>query len=194
MGQVAQSFHISGRQIGGRGGFIPGTSGRSIPGSAKLPSFSPLSSGFLTNIKTQPSSTGFREFHFRQVRNVRGQFAGGFGFAWQGLAEVNDNLLSLNDKLHKTLKDRAEALKDEMVAYAKDNAPWDDDTTLARTSLQGAVVWSDEDHFQIYLGHGAEVYYGIWLEVRWGGRYAIIVPTIEEFRSRVGGILTGGPA
>jgi hypothetical protein len=28
------------------------------------------------------------------------------------------------------------------------------------------------------LQHTVE--YGIWLEIRWGGRYAIIVPTIEQ--------------
>ena len=45
-------------------------------------------------------------------------------------------------------------------------------------------MWQDNDHFTIFLGHGANVHYGIWLEVRWGGRFAIIVPTIEHFRQQ----------
>lgn len=116
---------------------------------------------------------------------------------------MNDNLIAFNDEVHSSLRARAEELKDAMVEYAKKNYPWtpredgkrgvDEGKPHAHEALQGAVVWNDPEHCQIFIGHGPTVYYGIWLEVRWGGRYAIIVPTIEYFGSRIGGFLTGGP-
>lgn len=117
---------------------------------------------------------------------MRGRFAGGWGFAWQGLERIDANIESHNRDLHQKLRQAADKLKDEMVAYAQENAPWEDRTGDARRELQGAVVWQDEENFTIFLGHGAEIYYGIWLEVRWGGKYAIIVPTIQHFAPLVG--------
>lgn len=58
------------------------------------------------------------------------------------------------------------------------NAPWEDRTGDARDGLG----WSLDESLTaptVYLFHS--VSYGVWLEVRWSGKYAIIVPTIEEF-------------
>jgi hypothetical protein len=65
---------------------------------------------------------------------------------------------------------------DDLVAYAQRNAPWNDRTNDAREGLQSAVTLYN-DSLEIDLYHTVE--YGIWLEVRWGGKYAIIIPTIE---------------
>lgn len=135
----------------------------------------------------EAGSALFREFHRQQVRDARGRFAGGWGFAWQGLESVNDNLIAFDKTLHQNIKQAVERLADEMVEYAKANAPWNDRTGDARQGLQSAVVWQDEDHFTILLGHGAEIYYGVWLEVRWGGKFAIILPTIEHFMPQIPG-------
>ena len=64
-----------------------------------------------------------------------------------------------------------------MEAHAKQNASWEDQTGNARNGLTASVqaappVW------RIILAHG--VPYGIWLEVRWSGRYAIIAPTLQH--------------
>ena len=60
--------------------------------------------------------------------------------------------------------------------YARTNAPWTDRTGNARQGLK-----ADPDIappvYGIDLYH--RVPYGIWLEVRWSGRYAIILPTIR---------------
>lgn len=59
---------------------------------------------------------------------------------------------------------------------AQANAPWNDITGAARAGLSidvsgnGAVA-------TLTLYH--TVYYGIYLELRWGGRYAIIMPTLQ---------------
>lgn len=81
------------------------------------------------------------------------------------------------------IKAAAERLADEMKEWAQANAPWNDRTGDARAGLDTDV---DSQGFRqtIYLYHTVE--YGLWLEVRWNGRYAIIIPTLEHFdRSRV---------
>jgi hypothetical protein len=65
---------------------------------------------------------------------------------------------------------------DDLVEYARANAPWADRTGWAREGLDATVFLRNES-LEIELYHQAE--YGIWLEVRWGGYYAIIIPTVE---------------
>jgi hypothetical protein len=65
----------------------------------------------------------------------------------------------------------------DLVDYMRDNAPWNDITGDARRGLVAEVI-ADDNEMTITLMHTVE--YGIWLEIRWGGRYAIIVPTVEQ--------------
>lgn len=62
-------------------------------------------------------------------------------------------------------------------AYARVNAPWTDRTTNARGGLE-AQAFNSKDHHEIVLYHTMP--YGIWLEVRFAGKYAIITPTIRH--------------
>jgi len=71
---------------------------------------------------------------------------------------------------------------DALVKYAQNNAPWKDRTTDARLGLQSAVTL-ENNSLEIDLYHTVE--YGVWLEVRWGGKYAIILPTIETMGPRL---------
>lgn len=165
-------------------GRIPGTRGRQMRGAPRR------IGGFMTSVPRQPTSTIFRQAHFQQVRDVRGRFAGGWGFAWIGLEAASQALQDMNDRIHSAIHEAADQLGQDMVAYAKENAPWLDhpgEHEDARDNLQYEVVWSDEENFTIFLGHGKNVYYGIWLEVRWGGRYAILLPTIELFAPQLAG-------
>ena len=62
--------------------------------------------------------------------------------------------------------------------YAQANAPWEDQSGAARDGL--TAEYEDAGLFKhaIILYHTVD--YGIWLEIRWNGRYAIIIPTIEH--------------
>jgi hypothetical protein len=60
--------------------------------------------------------------------------------------------------------------------YMKTNAPWEDQTGNARSGLF-ARAYIEGDEIGIVLGH--TVPYGIWLEVRFNGRYSIIQPAID---------------
>lgn len=64
-------------------------------------------------------------------------------------------------------------------AYAKSNAPWTDQTSNARNGLFAVPDLSERPNsYRIVVGHA--VPYGIWLEVRFGGRYSILMPTIKD--------------
>ena len=70
----------------------------------------------------------------------------------------------------------------EVENYMKLNAPWTDQTGNARNGL-AARAYEDGDEIGIVLFH--QVDYGIWLETRWSGRYAIINPTIDSMGPEV---------
>lgn len=68
--------------------------------------------------------------------------------------------------------DRAE----DIEAWCKANAPWQDRTGDARERLH-ATVEETGPIGTIVIAHGVE--YGIWLEIAHQGRYAIIAPAID---------------
>lgn len=178
---------------------IPGVSGRRIPGSARMPTHKV--GGFLTNVPhISPGAGGsayWREYHRQQIRDSGGRFAGGWGYAWTGLSAADRNVYEWANQKTENIQSAVEELAREMKEYMQSNAPWSDRTAAeriasddppgrsAREELQASVVWHTEHDFTIYLGHGADIYYGIWLEVRWGGKYAIVVPTAEHYGPQI---------
>lgn len=81
------------------------------------------------------------------------------------------------DKVVENVLDVMREFARDMVKDAKENAPWADRTGLARQGLDSAVQ-EGGDILSVYLFHTIE--YGKWLEIRWDGTYAIIMPTIEK--------------
>lgn len=61
--------------------------------------------------------------------------------------------------------------------YARENAPWENRTGDAR---QGLVAKAEQRLWTYTITLSHTVNYGIWLEVRWDGKYAIILPTLEH--------------
>jgi len=75
------------------------------------------------------------------------------------------------------------------TAYMKTNAPWTDRTSAARNGLH-AVTTHSRSRFELILAHA--VSYGIWLEVKFSGRDAIILPSLRvaarELQNRLDGM------
>lgn len=68
--------------------------------------------------------------------------------------------------------------KNDAESFARQNAPWTDQTGNARSGLFADVNVIDQGKaFELIVAHS--VPYGIWLEVRFSGKYAIIQPTID---------------
>lgn len=70
----------------------------------------------------------------------------------------------------------------EVENYMKINAPWTDQTGNARNGL-AARAYRDRDSIGIVLYH--QVDYGIYLETRFDGKFAIIGPTIDVMGPKV---------
>lgn len=66
----------------------------------------------------------------------------------------------------------------KIESEAKKNAPWTDRTGNARNGLTTAVEHEPFKRHTIILFH--RVPYGIWLEVKNAGAYAIIMPTLNK--------------
>lgn len=147
---------------------------------------------FRTRVPRQPTSRQFAQRHRGQVRDVRGRFAGGWGVAWQNVESTAAAIDDWADDVLRNLHDKVDSIAEEIEQYMKANRPWEDRTFAAVEGLQCVVVWQDDEHFTLMLGHGEDVEYGIWLEVRWGGRFAIVVPTAEYYAPRLGAMIAGG--
>jgi hypothetical protein len=70
----------------------------------------------------------------------------------------------------------------QVEAWMKHNAPWTDRTGNARQSLNHTVERGDHE-VALTLAHGVD--YGIYLEERNGGHFAILRPAIDYWAQQV---------
>lgn len=96
--------------------------------------------------------------------------------------QITPRLDELAPKLHSAIAALTEYYADRSVAHMKANAPWTDRTGNARNTLS-TRAFTEPNRYVIVLYHVMP--YGVWLEVRWSGRYAIILPTIEKMGPQV---------
>lgn len=84
----------------------------------------------------------------------------------------------VNDRARRAFEDGA----DQVVAYAKATAPWEDRSGDAREGLN-ADVYETTEGVVLDLFH--TVNYGLWLETIQNGRFAVIMPTLETYASEL---------
>lgn len=110
-----------------------------------------------------------------RFRNRKGQFAGTGGrFTTDTLSAGIANFVF---KTREVMEEQAVKFAEELQEYAQKNAPWDNRTGDARAGLDTEVEATDR-LLSVSLFHTVD--YGIWLEIRWNGRYAIIIPSVEK--------------
>lgn len=97
-------------------------------------------------------------------------------FSWSS-DNLTKNLKIMPQKLDRALAAAVEYAATRSEASMKANAPWTDQTTNARNGLHTEPFHDGKTH-GYHLAHG--VPYGIWLEVRWDGRYGIIPQSVQE--------------
>lgn len=71
-----------------------------------------------------------------------------------------------------------EYMESRAASMMRTNATWTDRTGNARNTLGAKHVATPMVRHQLILYHTMP--YGIWLEVRWSGKYAVIGPTMIE--------------
>lgn len=108
------------------------------------------------------------------ARRSKGRSGAGFVLEHNSLTP---GLESADGKLQAALFALANFWAPRVEGAARSGAKWTDQTSNARNGLT-AVASQDSKVTRIDLFHTMP--YGIWLEVRWSGRYAIIMPTIRE--------------
>jgi hypothetical protein len=89
--------------------------------------------------------------------------------------------------MEEVFEEIMEQAAQEVQEYAQTNAPWDDRSGEARQGLT-ADFSNEGNELTIVLYHTVE--YGIWLEIRNSGEYAIILPTIEHMGPTIMGALS----
>lgn len=96
--------------------------------------------------------------------------------AWDGDALVS-KVEGFDLRVNRAMFAAVELHASRSEESARANAPWTDRTGNARSGLRAKPFHAPNRHgFDLFHS----VPYGIWLEVRWSGRYAIIEPTIRH--------------
>jgi hypothetical protein len=109
----------------------------------------------------------------REVRSARG----GFGIAWDVHPLVlAENVDKYGDRVKDSLRKEMERVAKEVEEYAKSTHPWNNVTGAAEAGLT-CVVFESGEGFELVLYHS--VPYGIWLEIKFAGRDAVILPALE---------------
>lgn len=99
-------------------------------------------------------------------------------------SRMSANLDRYGDRVETAIVAVAEFIGQRMQGYARQNARWQDRTGNARSGLFYQVVREAAEKVVIlYLAH--TVYYGLFLELAHGERYAIIMPTIERHLAEI---------
>lgn len=106
---------------------------------------------------------------------------------WTGIPEMQSGIRSWSEKVEQAVEQVLLYFAPVMETYAKNNAPWTDRTGNARQSLHADVEVIARQAVILYLSHG--VSYGVYLEVAFAGRYAIIWPTLEQHLPQIAQML-----
>lgn len=117
-----------------------------------------------------PTTSGTR------TRGAGGKFASTKNFF--KTSTLQKGLAQFEIKMREHMEEIANDFAQELVDYARSHAPWEDRTGDARAGLDSAVETGRGQNLVVSLFHTVD--YGIWLEVRWGAKYAIIIPTVEQ--------------
>lgn len=97
--------------------------------------------------------------------------------SWQGDEKIMNLVKETDARVKRVITGQFMYHSDVATEYAKINAPWKDHSTNARSGLHSGVnIGLNQEFWELYVAH--TVFYGIYLETRWSGKYAIISPTI----------------
>lgn len=96
------------------------------------------------------------------------------GFRLEG--DLTRRLNQVGPSVKRAMVASANYAATQSESYMRENAPWTDRTGAARNGLRADVQVST-NKVALILYHS--VAYGVFLEVRWGGKYAILQPTME---------------
>ncbi len=95
------------------------------------------------------------------------------------IAELMNGLAELAQTVPGNVLAGAASVAGEMEDYAKCNAPWTDRTGNARRTMTGFSQFDKSGN--LVVGIAGHMPYSPKLELRYGRRYAILVPTVDAY-------------
>lgn len=98
-----------------------------------------------------------------------------------------DNVDTYWKQVERELEQEYRRAAQDILDYAKRSHPWVNRTGQAEDQLHVDVYWEGTT-LRIDLKHG--VYYGIFLEKRWGGRWGVIPMSMNYGAPRVRAAMT----
>jgi hypothetical protein len=113
-----------------------------------------------------------------RFKDARGRFIKSPGGAVRIFDEIGPRLAIGPSVAESAIIGVLELYRDEVEQWMRENAPWEDRTGTAREGLEASIEHRGLE-FALAVYHTVD--YGIWLEVRWNGKYAIIQPTLEHW-------------
>lgn len=123
---------------------------------------------------------------------ARGGGSGRGGVTFHNLPVFKRRITDFKPKVDAVIAANVEYKGIQTLGHCKMNAPWTDRTTNARSGL--GVEFEHVPGFR----HGFAIYYsvpyGIFLELRWSGRFSIVIPTIKTVMPGLIGSIRAGIA
>lgn len=98
------------------------------------------------------------------------------------IRELKEKVNDLPEKVERAIFAAIEFQRAPAESHLRSSAKWTDRTSNARNKLHAVTEHSGGSH-QLIMAHG--VPYGIWLEVRWSGRFAVIEPAVLPMGEQV---------
>lgn len=98
-------------------------------------------------------------------------------------SELDKNLINFASRVAAACYVKLGTYAMEITADAKRNRPWTDRTGMAKATLNTTVSQPQNNKIRLTLAHG--VWYGKYLEYCHGKKYAIIMPTLKKWESKV---------
>lgn len=150
-----------------------------VPGApASIPGIPSSIPGLPSSIPGAPTSINFGDIGLGSVSG------GTAGVEWAGILNLQTNMQTYTTALDEHRVLAMDRIAEDMEEWARANAPWEDQSGDARSTLQGSAEHDEDRHVSTAtISHGVD--YGVWLETRFGGRFAVILPTIMVFAGRL---------
>jgi hypothetical protein len=99
-----------------------------------------------------------------------------------GLDSLAKSIEAHDKKVKRVVAAQFLRAEQEAPGFMKLNAPWMDRTGNARAGLHAKLnIENQGEAFELIFAH--TVFYGIFLEARFSGKFAIIMPTVNYFGS-----------
>lgn len=104
--------------------------------------------------------------------------SGGPVIQFTGLDALAQSIQQHDQKVKRYIGAQFLRAEGEATTYAKQNAPWTDRSGNARAGLFAkASAVNGGEAFELVMAHS--MFYGIYLESRFSGKFAILMPTIN---------------